>query len=164
MRRGKRVKKGALVLRSARLLNDDQELLANSVGRVSGSDGSMVSVRWLGYPKRPRIPVALRSLKSLDGQAGRFDAVLDSIARIRWLFLRIKNGDPPHLHKAAICNRLRGVRDQVKSICPEAEGKVKLAVENFNSFCETEKPDFADWFMEDLSDIIKAMPWIAVVG
>lgn len=164
MDRWERVKKGTLVLRSEPLFNDDQELLANSVGRVSGSDGSLVSVRWWGFPIPPRIPVGLSSLKSLNGQAERFNAVLDSIARIRWLFLLIKKGDPPHLHKVAICNRLSAVRDQLKTLCPKTEGKVKLAFENFNSFCKTKKPHFADWFIEDLSDIIKAMPWVAVVG
>ncbi len=157
-------KKGTLVLRSTRLLNDDQELLAYSVGHVSGLDGSLVSVCWLGFPIPPRIPVSLSSLKSLNGQADSFNAVLVSIVRVRRLFLLIKKGDPPHLHKVAISNLLSVVRDQLKTLCPKAEGKVKLAFENFSSFCKTKKPHFADWFIEDLSDIIKAMPWVAVVG
>jgi hypothetical protein len=164
MGRPEPIKKGSWVLRNKPLVNDDQELFADSVGRVSGSDGSLTVVAWLG-PRQPfRVPVYHNSLKSLNGQAGRFDAVLIRLDRIRREFLLIERGDPPHLHSHAIRNMFSVVLDHLGSRCPEAARKAELAIGNFEYFCKTKDPNSARWFRKNLSESLNALPWISVTG
>ena len=156
----KKLAKGTWVFRPDQLLNDDQKLAARSVGRVSGHDGALTTVKWSGSPIPRRVPVPPDSLKYLDGQSASFDPVLVGVERIRREFLLIVRGDPPHLHSPAIHNLLNAVLGQLEPLCPRAARNVELAVKDFRDFCETREQRFADWFGQDLTDAVKALPWV----
>ena len=152
--------KGTWVFRGESLFNDDQKLNANSVGRVSQTDGSLTTVQWLGPPIPIRIPVHSSSLKCLNGHAEYFEEVLVGVERIHKEFLFITRGDPSHLHSPAIHTLLSAVYNKLKPLCPKAARNIELAIEDFDNFCKTKQGNYAEWFHKDLSDALKALPWV----